>query len=93
MATLGPLKITVPVTVTFDVETRDEAAEGAGVGSIVGYLRLDRADWDAQLAKATPTPSDGIKVREVDGGVVLDVPSDVRKQLIEFGWMPPVDGA
>lgn len=39
-----------------------------------------------------PPPEHGIKMREVPGGVVLDVPPDVRKQLIQFGWMPPVDG-
>lgn len=42
---------------------------------------------------APAAPSHGIKVREVDGGAVLDVPKDVRRRLIEFGWLPPVDDA
>lgn len=32
-----------------------------------------------------------IAVREVEGGVVLDVPREVKAQLIQFGWMPPLD--
>ena len=39
---------------------------------------------------AQPQPSDRIKVREVPGGVVLDVPEKTRKLLVEFGWIPPV---
>ena len=32
-----------------------------------------------------------IAVREVDGGVVLDVPRALAETLIQFGWQPPVD--
>lgn len=42
------------------------------------------------MEKAT---SDRVRVREVDGGAVLDVPRDLAKTLIEFGWQPPVDTA
>jgi hypothetical protein len=33
-----------------------------------------------------------IAVREVDGGAVLDVPGEIKAQLIQFGWLPPVEG-
>lgn len=37
-------------------------------------------------------PAAGITLRETDGGVVLDVPRQVKAQLIEHGWLPPVEG-
>lgn len=58
----APQRITVPLTVTIEVNP-------------------------------PPAPEHRIKVREVAGGAVLDVPKDVRRQLIEFGWLPPVDQA
>jgi len=39
----------------------------------------------------TPPPQ-GVHLREVDGGVVLDVPAETRNLLIQFGWAPPQDG-
>lgn len=43
---------------------------------------------------APPLPlSRRVLTREVDGGAVLDVPRDVRAELIKFGWLPPVDEA
>lgn len=31
----------------------------------------------------------GVTVREVDGGVHLDVPREVYNTLVQFGWLPP----
>lgn len=39
----------------------------------------------------SPPVAGSITVREVDGGVVLDVPREVKAQLIQFGWQPPID--
>lgn len=53
------------------------------------------ADAVAALATFRPEPAaetPGVHVREVDGGAVLAVPSEIRQLLIEFGWFPPVDG-
>lgn len=49
---------------------------------------MDRAAAASPQAPADP----GVQMREVDGGVILIVREDVREALVNFGWMPPVDG-
>lgn len=61
----------------------------AAADSITAALQ---AATEAPGLDATP-PIIGVKVIESDEGRRIEVAPELVKILVDFGWMPPVDGA